>query len=84
MGALAPGLHFFAHNSSPHSRQVLDLSRSGDGQHWSRVQPLAQGAGMAEFSYPAMTWADDSLWVSYTDHRTRIAWQRFSWSAPTR
>ena len=82
--ALAPGLQLMAHNSSPHSRRVLDLSRSSDGQHWSLAQPLAQGAGMAEFSYPAMTWADDSLWVSYTDHRTRIAWQRFSWSAAAR
>ena len=82
--ALAPGLQFFAHNSSPHSRQILDLSRSADGENWSLAQTLAQGAGMAEYSYPAMTWADDSLWVSYTDHRKRIAWQRFSWSATVR
>ena len=82
--ALAPGLQFFAHNSSPHSRQILDLSRSADGENWSLAQTLAQGAGMAEYSYPAMTWADDSLWVSYTDHRKQIAWQRFAWSGTTR
>jgi predicted neuraminidase len=82
--ALAPGLQFFAHNSSPHSRQVLDLSRSGDGQHWTLAQSLAKGDGLAEYSYPAMTWAEDSLWVSYTDHRKRIGWQRFSWPGPAR
>ena len=82
--ALAPGQLFLAHNSSPNSRLALDLSRSTDGQHWSQAHKLAHGSGKAEYSYPAMTWADDSLWVSYTDHRTRIAWQRFSWAAPVR
>ncbi|OGB82059.1 MAG: hypothetical protein A2496_11590 [Burkholderiales bacterium RIFOXYC12_FULL_60_6] len=66
-----------AHNTSAHSRNLLDLSQSSDGLHWSSLQPLAQGAGTDEYSYPAMVWADDSLWVSYTDQRQRIAWQRF-------
>ena len=82
--ALTPGNLFFVHNSSPHSRKVLDLSYSSDAQNWSLVETLAHSDGPAEYSYPAMTWADDSLWVSYTDHRKRIAWQRFSGSAPTR
>jgi len=53
------------------------LSASSDGQQWTLAQRLAQGSPGKEFSYPALVWADDSLWVSYTDQRTRIAWQRF-------
>lgn len=75
---VTPGRLLLAHNSSPHARTALDLSQSGDGLDWSTQQVLAHGTGMAEFSYPAMTWVDDSLWVSYTDHRRSIAWQRFS------
>ena len=75
--ALAPGQLSLVHNSSAQSRNVLDLSRSEDGQSWSRVQRLAQGSDSDEFSYPAMAWADDSLWISYTDQRQRISWQRF-------
>ena len=76
--AVAPGRMVLAHNALPHSRSVLDLSRSSDGRNWSRVQTLAHGSGSEEFSYPALAWADDSLWVSYTDRRRRIAWQRFA------
>ena len=82
--ALAPGRMFLAHNSSPHSRSVLDLSASADGRNWTLVQTLARGAGSDEYSYPALAWADDSLWLSYTDQRRSIAWQRFSLSALTR
>jgi hypothetical protein len=39
---------------------------------------LEQGTDADEYSYPSMAWADGHLWVSYTDHRTRIAWQRFA------
>jgi len=73
--------HMLVHNSSPHSRALLDLSASADGLNWSTAAPLAHGTDADEYSYPAMAWADGSLWVSYTDHRTRIAWQRFSASA---
>lgn len=79
--ALASGHMFLAHNSSLHSRLALDLSRSVDGQTWSLAQALVHGSGSDEFSYPAMAWADDSLWVSYTDKRQRIAWQRFAVAA---
>ena len=82
--ALAPGRMFLAHNSSPQSRVALDLSSSVDGRLWSLRQALAHGMGAAEYSYPALAWADDSLWVSYTDQRQRIAWQRFSLSAAAR
>ncbi len=81
---VAPGRMFLAHNSSPDSRIALDLSSSVEGQSWVLAQALAHGAGADEYSYPALAWADDSLWVSYTDQRQRIAWQRFSVSAGPR
>ena len=82
---LGPWHFLLAHNSSLKSRQVLDLSESGNGIDWRRIHTLATGnlvsdaAGTkaAEFSYPAMVWADDKLWVSYTEQRTHIAWQCF-------
>ncbi len=74
---LMPGYMVLAHNSSPHSRNTLDLSYSVDGQSWTVLQSLAQGTGAQEFSYPALAWAGDSLWVSYTDQRQRISWQNF-------
>jgi predicted neuraminidase len=76
--ALAPGQWVLAHNSSPDSRELLDLSASTDALHWAPLQALAHGSSGDEYSYPAMTWADGSLWLSYTDHRRSIAWQRFA------
>ena len=76
--AVAPNHYLLAHNSSVRSRQVLDLSESSNGLDWVRVQTLAQGAAGAEFSYPSMALADGSAWVTYTEGRTRIAWQRFA------
>jgi len=81
---LAPGLMFLAHNSLPLGRTALDLSTSSDGQTWALMQALALGTGNDEYSYPAMAWADNSLWVSYTDRRQAIAWQRFSISPSIR
>ena len=75
--ALAPQQMVLAHNTSPHSRDQLDLSASVDALRWSPLQALEHGQEGDEYSYPAMTWADGSLWVSYTDHRRSIAWQRF-------
>jgi predicted neuraminidase len=75
--ALAPGQSVLAHNSSPHSRELLDLSVSQNALQWAPLQALAHGKEGDECSYPAMTWADGDLWVSYTDHRRSIAWQRF-------
>ena len=75
---LAPAQMLLAHNSSIASRGTLDLSTSGDGRNWSLVKTLEQGATDDEFSYPAMAWAEGSLWVSYTVDRHRIAWQRLS------
>jgi predicted neuraminidase len=76
--SLSPGHHVLVHNASPHSRGLLDLSTSGDGLSWTRAVVLEQGTDADEYSYPSMVWADGHLWVSYTDHRTRIAWQRFA------
>jgi predicted neuraminidase len=79
--ALKPGTLFLAHNSSPKARFVLDLSQSANGLDWTLAHTLARGADPDEFSYPAMTWADGSLWVSYTDQRRSIAWQRFTYES---
>ena len=82
---LAPWHFVLAHNTSPKSRQVLDVSESGNGVDWRPMDTLARGdkagdgldARSAEFSYPSMAWSDGSLWVSYTENRSHIAWQRF-------
>lgn len=76
--ALAPGRMFLAHNSSPRSRSELDLSESTEGRTWRLTHELADGSGADEFSYPSIAWADNTLWVSFTDQRRRIAWQRFA------
>lgn len=75
--SLQPGLMFLAHNPRAESRAQLALSHSRDGLHWTQLELLAQGGERSEYSYPSMAWADDSLWVSYTEERQAIAWQRF-------
>jgi predicted neuraminidase len=78
--ALRPGLMFLAHNPRAESRAQLALSLSRDGgQGWTVLETLAQAPAGQEMSYPSMAWADDSLWVSYTEQRQGIAWQRFIW-----
>jgi predicted neuraminidase len=73
---LADGSMVLVHNSSPHSRSLLDVSASTDGVRWNSVAALAHGQDSDEYSYPGLTWADGALWVSYTDHRKYISWQR--------
>lgn len=80
--ALAPGRLLLAHNSGD-SRARLELASSVDGRSWQRLVVLAEGNSGAEFSYPALAWADGSLWVSYTEQRQRIAWQRFTLTRET-
>ena len=86
--ALAPNQLLLAHNSSPRSRQVLDLSQSRNGVDWTLAINLAQGDKngdiSAEFSYPSMAYADGSVWVAYTENRTRIAWARYNFEPPKR
>ncbi len=79
---LGPGHYVMAHNSQPHDRTVLDLSSSQDGLQWTRLTSLARGTGKDEFSYPSMVWADNSLWVSYSDQRGVIAWTRWRIASP--
>lgn len=74
---LSPGFMVLVYNGSANSRAQLDLSQSADGKDWSLLHSLAHGNGTDEYSYPALAWAEGSLWVSYTDQRKRIAWQRF-------
>jgi predicted neuraminidase len=66
-----------AFNPEPNSRGVLSLAASGNDDEWQTIHELARDKATEEFSYPSLAWADDSLWVSYTDRRKRIAWQRF-------
>jgi predicted neuraminidase len=79
--ALAPGQTVLAHNRSPYSRESLDLSTSPDALQWTPLQALAHGGEGDEYSYPAVAWADGALWLSYTDHRRSITWQRFAATA---
>ena len=84
--ALAPDRLLLAHNSSPRSRQVLDLSESRNGVDWTLALNLARGDKngeiSAEFSYPSIAYADGSVWVAYTENRTRIAWARYNFEPP--
>lgn len=73
--------HLLAYNPSIGNRQTLTLARSSDGVSWSTVVDLERGGPEHEYSYPALAWADQSLWASYTDRRKRIAWRRFDWVA---
>ena len=85
---LRPGLMLLAHNPSTTGRETLRLSLSADGLHWTPLTDLAQAAAAppgqpsAESSYPAMAWADGSLWISYTEQRSRIAWVRLGVPKP--
>ena len=73
-----------AHNAGAHSRSILDLSVSGNAVNWSKSVNLASSAEKQEFSYPSLVWANNMLWVSYTDQRKSIAWQRFAVVPPKR
>ena len=75
---LSPDMMVLAHNATTHSRNILELSVSTDGQHWTQAQQVAHSTQAQEFSYPSLVWADNMLWVSYTDQRKSIAWQRFT------
>lgn len=72
------GTALLTHNPSSHGREHLVTSISSDGREWIAAAELARGVTGDEYSYPAMLWHEDSLWISYTDRRRRIAWQRFS------
>jgi predicted neuraminidase len=71
--------HLLAFNPSVSHRKSLRLARSADGERWVTELELEHGLPGQEFSYPAMAWADQSLWLSYTDQRKSIAWRRLEW-----
>ena len=66
-----------AFNPTTDARHTLSLALSNDGLDWTSGVLLEHGSSGDEFSYPALAWADEALWVSYTNRRQRIAWQRF-------
>jgi predicted neuraminidase len=78
---VSQGQHWLVHNDSLHSRERLTLSRSPQGREWSTLLRLEDGAPGQEFSYPAIVQTNNSLWISYTDQRRRIAWQRLDLKA---
>ncbi len=71
--------HLLVYNPQPIGRHRLRMTSSADGSLWSTVLDLENGPPGHEYSYPAMAMADGQLWVSYTDQRQSIAWQRFTW-----
>lgn len=76
---LPTGQFVMAHNKSIQTRRDMDLSASIDGSTWRSVMSVENGAKESdEFSYPALAWDGQYLWVSYTDMRREIAWQRYS------
>ena len=82
--ALAPQDLLLVHNSSPASREKLDVSYSADGSDWKLLAQLENGQAGDEYSYPSLTWADGALWVSYTDHRRSIKWQQLVPATPVK
>jgi predicted neuraminidase len=76
---LPSGQFAMAHNKSPSTRRDMDVSVSADGLHWQTAVVVENGAKMSdEYSYPAVAWDGQSLWLSYTDMRREIAWRRYS------
>ncbi len=69
--------HVLAFNPAMNSRGVLSLAVSENGHDWDQAVELERGRAGDEFSYPSLAWADDALWVSYTNQRQKISWQRF-------
>jgi predicted neuraminidase len=75
---LPDGTLLLAHNNTREGRHRLDLSASRDGLHWTPVGTVAQGDPGTEYSYPSLAWDGQQVWLSYTDQRRQIAWQRFA------
>lgn len=75
---LPDGTMLLAHNNTSEGRHILDLSASIDGRQWQHMTTVAQGGPGTEYSYPSLEWVDQQVWLSYTDQRRHIAWQRFA------
>jgi predicted neuraminidase len=74
---LPDGSFVMLRNPAERGRSQLLMHISQDGQTWSAPQMLEDGVDGSEYSYPAMSWSDDRLWLSYTSLRQGIAWQRW-------
>lgn len=68
---------FLAYNPSTKTREQLSLAVSQDAKSWQDVQLVEQGKTGDEYSYPALWVVENTLWLSYTDQRKRIAWRRY-------
>ena len=79
---LPDGRFVMARNPAELGRSQLLMHTSQNASTWSNPQVLAEGDRSSEFSYPALSWADDRLWVSYTYQRQAIAWQRWRLKLP--
>ena len=74
---LPDGSFVMLRNPAERGRSQLLMHMSQDGQTWSAPRILEDGVDGSEYSYPAMSWSDDRLWLSYTSLRQGIAWQRW-------
>jgi len=74
---LPDGRFVMLRNPAEHGRSQLLMHTRTDGLNWSEPQVLESGVVDSEYSYPALSWADDRLWLSYTHLRQGIAWQRW-------
>ena len=74
----AGGRHWLVYNPQASGRYRLRLASSADGQQWRTEGELESGVPGQEYSYPALAMVDGQLWISYTDQRQSIAWQRWS------
>ncbi len=75
----AGGQHLLVYNPQKSGRDRLRMASSADAGRWSSMVDLENGPPGHEYSYPAMAMVDGQVWVSYTDQRQSIAWQRFAW-----
>ena len=75
----AGGQHLLVYNPQKSGRDRLRMASSADAGLWSSMVDLENGPPGHEYSYPAMAMVDGQVWVSYTDQRQSIAWQRFAW-----
>ncbi len=73
-------MHALVFNPAINSRDTLSLALSKDGLNWDTVAEIEKGKPGEEFSYPSMAWADNSLWVSYTNRREKISWKRYAFA----
>jgi len=81
------GQHLLVYNPQKSGRDRLRMASSLDGTLWGSMVELENGPPGSEYSYPAMAMVDGEVWVSYTDQRQSITWQRFAlvsqaWAAP--